>query len=193
MAHAVFCLGFCLTNTASISTLQIRKKSRKSSLISKRFSRCTESQYSLRLRKKNNKSPLHFLHLMCTYVMCLQKAVQHMLPSPLWGNKVMLNIGIVSGCSPMLPTETPSLKITNIIPYLTVTFVIQNWHREAKGYLHICLRISYWLSWDRSLPEVNLFDFWDTRISPSAFTSQAYTTEMTNAQALKCHRVDFIG
>lgn len=34
--------------------------------------------------------------------------------------------------------------------------------------------------WDLGLPKVKIFDFWETRISPSAFMSQAYTTEVTN-------------
>ena len=54
--------------------------------------------------------------------------------------------------------------------------------RKLKAYLpsFTSLKICYWLHWDLGPPEVSIFDFWETTTSPSAFTSQAYTTEVTN-------------
>lgn len=52
-------------------------------------------------------------------------------------------------------------------------------YRKLKAYWPSYL-FCYSLGWDLSPPEVSIFDFWENRISPSAFMSQEYTTEVTN-------------
>lgn len=91
----------------------------------------------------------------------------------------------------MLPAETPSLKITNVVLHLKCLLFrtgrekLKATSASVSGLITDLVKIVAFLK--------SISDFWDTRISPSAFTSQVYTTEVTNAQDLKHHRADSIG